>query len=146
MQRLTTNIEDLISNYVKAEINANQNRQSILLGSFERLTELKTDEFVELSKPTAAPLSPCQPFKLTDSPAMTEFALSMNDKTVEEIGPNPILFSVAPPPQLDASPDMAEFPEMANSSPDSDTRQDAQLDPVIRITLSPSAMTKLSVS
>ena len=98
MQRLSTNIEDLISNYIKAEINnANQNRLSILLGSDERLTELKSDEFLEPSKHTA-PLSPCQPFKLTESPAMTEFALSMNDKTVEEIGPNPILFPIMAPP------------------------------------------------
>ena len=99
LQRLSTNIEGLISNYVKQEINANQNRLSILLGSDERLTEIKSDEFVEPSKPTA-PLSPCQPFKLTDSPAMTEFALSMNDKTVEEMGPNPILFPIMPQPEL----------------------------------------------
>ena len=44
------------------------------------------------------------------------------------------------------SPVIAESPETINSSPDSDTISDAQLDPVIRITLSPSAMTKLSAS
>ena len=48
MQRLSlsSNIEEIISNYVKDEINSNQNRKSLLSGD-ELLTEMRTNENAE---------------------------------------------------------------------------------------------------
>ena len=80
MQRLSlsSNIEEIISNYVKDEINSNQNRKSLLSGD-ERLTEMRTNENAEPIK-NITPLSPCQP-------CITEFVVNINKKIVEEIAP-----------------------------------------------------------